>query len=62
MSKKEDEIESAVKKVGFPISLKIVGKDFLHKTDVGGVKLDIRTLAEAQKNFKALKNPVIFTV
>lgn len=49
------EIESAAKKLKFPISMKIVGKKILHKTDVGGVKLDIRNLDEAKKAFKELK-------
>ncbi len=53
--KKESEIEQAVKKLGFPVSMKIIGKNILHKTDVGGVKLDIRNLQEAEKAFKQLK-------
>ncbi len=53
--KKELEISNAVKKLGFPVSMKIVGKNILHKSDVGGVKLDIRNLDEARKNFKILK-------
>ena len=53
--KKENEIELAVKKLSFPLSMKIIGKNILHKSDVGGVKLDIRNLAEASKAFKELK-------
>jgi acyl-CoA synthetase (NDP forming) len=53
--KKENEIEGAIKKLGYPLSMKVVGQNILHKTDVGGVKLDIRTLNEAKKNFKILK-------
>jgi len=53
--KKEQEIEIAIKKLKFPVSMKIIGKKILHKTDVGGVKLDIRNLDEAKKSFKILK-------
>ena len=35
--------------------MKIIGKKILHKTDVGGVKLDIRNLDEAKRSFKVLK-------
>ncbi len=52
---KEDQIEGASKKIKFPVSMKVVGKDILHKTDVGGVKLNIKTLEEAKKAFYSLK-------
>ena len=53
--KKEEEIEKAVKKLEFPISMKIIGKSILHKTDVGGVKLNIKDMNEAKRKFKELK-------
>lgn len=52
---KEEQIEGASKKIKFPVSMKIIGKDILHKTDVGGVKLNIKTLEEAKKAFCSLK-------
>ena len=36
-----DEAVSASKKMGYPVVLKVVSKDILHKTDVGGVKLGL---------------------
>lgn len=37
--------------VGFPVAMKIASPDILHKTDVGGVKLNIRTAREAEHAF-----------
>ncbi len=53
--KKEEQIEEAIKKVDFPVSMKVIGKSILHKTDVGGVKLNIKTLDEAKKAFNSLR-------
>jgi acetyltransferase len=39
---------------GFPVVLKIVSPDALHKTDVGGVKLNIATKAAAEKAYDAI--------
>ena len=36
-----DEAVSISKKMGYPVVLKVVSKDILHKTDVGGVKLGL---------------------
>ena len=38
-------------KMGFPIVMKIMSPDILHKTDVGGVKLSIKSKEEAEKAF-----------
>ncbi len=39
------------KKIGFPVALKIESPDILHKTDTGGVKLDLYSENEARKAF-----------
>ena len=46
--KKESELANAAKRVGFPLVLKVDAEEIVHKSDVGGVVLDI-------KNEKALK-------
>lgn len=40
------EAAKAAKEVGFPVVLKIVSPDITHKSDVGGVKLDLKTAEE----------------
>lgn len=42
VSKTEDEAVSAAKEIGFPIVLKIVSPQVLHKSDAGGVIVDIK--------------------
>ena len=37
-----DEAVAASDEIGYPVVMKIVGPKILHKTDVGGVKLDLR--------------------
>ena len=39
----------------FPVALKVCSSKILHKTDVGGVKLDIKDLDELKKTFKIFK-------
>jgi acyl-CoA synthetase (NDP forming) len=39
----------------FPVALKVCSSDILHKTDVGGVKLNIENMEELKKAFKQFK-------
>ena len=39
----------------FPVALKVCSNKILHKTDVGGVILNINNMAELKKNFKDFK-------
>lgn len=49
-----EEAVSAAEKIGFPVVLKIVSPDILHKVDVGGVKINIQTKAELRRAYKEL--------
>jgi len=49
-----DEINNI--KLNFPVALKVSSPKILHKTDVGGVVLDIKNRRELRKKFKELKN------
>ncbi len=42
-------------KLRFPVALKVCSTRILHKTDVGGVKLDIRDLDELRETYKDFK-------
>ena len=54
--KNEKELIKA-KALGFPMAMKIISKDISHKSDVGGVKLDIKNLDEARTAFhQIMKN------
>ena len=56
----KDEAIGAARRIGFPVAMKIVSPDVIHKIDVGGVKLDLNSGAdvsnaydEIQKNVKS---------
>jgi acyl-CoA synthetase (NDP forming) len=40
--------------LGFPVSLKVDSPDILHKSDCGGVKLNLRSSAEVRNAFEAI--------
>ena len=42
-------------KLGFPVAIKVCSREILHKTDVGGVKLDIKDMTELKKVFKEFR-------
>jgi acyl-CoA synthetase (NDP forming) len=54
VAQKED-LRKAVKKIGFPIALKIVSPEISHKSDVGGVMLDIHGESEAGEAYEKMK-------
>lgn len=50
----EDEAVQIAKEIGFPIVMKIVSPDILHKSDAGGVKVDIRDEDGIRKNYHVI--------
>lgn len=57
VAKNLDEVVKISKRISFPQVMKIVSPDILHKVDVGGVILKIKTVTEAQIAYKSiLKN------
>jgi acyl-CoA synthetase (NDP forming) len=47
-------LDAALGSVDFPLVMKIQSRDIPHKSEVGGVKLDITTIAEAAATYDAL--------
>src|SRR3546814_11114554 len=48
---------AAAKRIGFPVVLKIVSKDILHKTEAGGVLVGLGSAGEVEKGYRTiLKN------
>jgi len=57
LAKTEAEAVKLCKEIGYPIVMKIVSPDILHKSDAGGVKVNIKTEAEAREAYNTiLKN------
>ncbi len=53
----DDAIEKAIQ-IGFPIVLKLFSETITHKTDVGGVKLNLRSPEDVLKAFQEIKESV----
>lgn len=49
-----NEVERICDEMGFPLVLKIDSPDILHKSDIGGVKLNIKDKAEAIEAYKEI--------
>jgi succinyl-CoA synthetase beta subunit len=49
----EEAIEAA-SQLGYPLAMKIVSPDIIHKSDVGGVKLDLSTQRDVADSFELM--------
>lgn len=54
LAKTEDEAVELAKKIGFPVVMKIVSPEILHKSDAGGVKVNIKDEAAVRDAFKTI--------
>lgn len=50
----EDEAVAMANKIGFPVVMKIVSPQILHKSDAGGVKVNIQSESEVREAFHAI--------
>jgi acetyl-CoA synthetase (ADP-forming) len=50
----EKEAVEQAEKIGYPIVLKIVSQDIIHKSDAGGVKVNLKTAAEVEAAYKTI--------
>ena len=53
-----EEAESAANSIGYPIVLKIVSPDIIHKSDVGGVRIGIKDDQQLKEDYTSLLNDV----
>jgi acetyltransferase len=51
---RRDELDAAIARVGFPLVMKIQSRDIPHKSEVGGVRVNITTKGEAFAAYLAL--------
>jgi acetyltransferase len=58
IAKTEDQAAKAADEIGYPVVLKLHSETITHKTDVGGVKLNLATQAAVRKAFAAIKKSV----
>jgi acyl-CoA synthetase (NDP forming) len=50
----EDEAAKKAKVIGFPVVLKILSKDILHKSDAGGVKTNLKDEAQVREAYQEI--------
>jgi len=55
VAKTETEAAKLAKEIGFPAVLKLYSETITHKTDVGGVQLNLKDEADVKRAFKAIK-------
>ncbi len=53
--KNEKQLAKAIKRIKFPLALKVVSPRILHKTDAGGIKLNLQSPQQALVAFSQLK-------
>ncbi len=57
-AKTRDEAVEAAERTGYPVAMKIVSPDVVHKVDVGAVKLDVNDEQEVREAFDDILNNV----
>ena len=58
LAKTQKEAVSLSQKMGFPVALKITSPEVIHKSDSGGVKLSINSVAEVKKAYDEILKKV----
>ena len=58
LAKDEEEATRFATSTGFPIVLKIVSPDIVHKSDVGGVIVGLKSVNEVKKGYRQIVNNV----
>ena len=50
----EEEVAALASKLGFPVALKVMSNDIVHKSDAGGVKLGLKDGEEAKSAYREI--------
>ncbi|MEM2673614.1 MAG: acetate--CoA ligase, partial [Candidatus Bathyarchaeia archaeon] len=54
VSRSKEEAGEVADAIGYPVVMKIVSPDILHKTDIGGVILGVKSRSEVEENYELL--------
>ncbi len=54
LARTAEEAVAAARRVGFPVAVKLASDTITHKSDVGGVRLDLRSMVEVGQAFEAI--------
>ncbi len=55
VARQKEDLKKAVEKIEAPVALKVISPKISHKSDVGGVRLDVTRLSEAEEAYDAIK-------
>ncbi|HJX03720.1 MAG TPA: acetate--CoA ligase family protein, partial [Dehalococcoidia bacterium] len=58
LARSREEAVAVSKELGYPVAMKIISPQITHKSDAGGVRLDIRTAAGAGRAYDAIMKSV----
>ncbi|MCD6484867.1 MAG: acetate--CoA ligase family protein [Candidatus Odinarchaeota archaeon] len=58
VAKSVDEAKNLANKIGYPVVLKIFSPDVLHKSDVGGVKINLKSESDVEKAYNEIMDNV----
>ena len=59
MATSPDEAASVAQNIGFPVVMKIISDDIIHKSDVKGVVLNVSSGEEARKTYRSITEKVL---
>jgi acetate---CoA ligase (ADP-forming) len=54
LSETEDQAVELAESIGYPVVMKIVSHDILHKSDAGGVKVDLNSAGEVREAYRTI--------
>lgn len=58
IAKKPEQAVRAAAKIGFPVAMKIISKKVVHKSDIGGVKINLKNKQEVLNAFEEITRNV----
>jgi acyl-CoA synthetase (NDP forming) len=58
MAREPDEAVAVANRIGYPVVMKVVSADVLHKSDVGGVKVGVANFEEVKVAFRQIRESV----
>ena len=58
VARSAEEAVQAAEKLGFPVVLKVLSSDVVHKTEAGGVVVDLRSAGEVQEAYRGILESV----
>ncbi len=58
LARNQKEAIALSRQIGFPVVLKIVSPDIIHKSDAGGVKLDLKNITQVKRAYREILSAV----